>query len=496
MEKKSKTSIIYWSIVAVGLVVLLFVGGLLGYFVAYNQYRLTPYEQRVMEIFSYIKENWLYSAEYEDVDKVIADLMLSGLNDSDDDPFMGYALSEEEMGTETDYSNKLSLGLSLSATANGLLVSKVEFGPSYGKININDYIVSFSNTGYKNGQEIKVEECADGLTFMQELQACLATPNISTTFTFGLKDKEPVQVTLGGYTTNPFYIMKDVVDGENHDVVVKVSTFLVDPTSYVKDYLNKTISENGNIDTLVIDLTHNGGGVINYARNLMELFADQGSFLYNMIDTNNTTTYYQERNPDFGRNKIADIKILMDGSTASASELFACALAGNNRAELYGTTSYGKGIGQSVISFKDGATFKFTTLYTTSPKTENGVVNQDFTYNGVGLNPTDFGGEELTGIYTQYSGITNTPSSLDTNTLYQQKFIMYYPQITGDSTQYSDYQEYLYHYCEIKGIDTNIDSSKPWKGITTSQKMCDSINTDLINLYLQYQNANYDYLIK
>ena len=67
--------------------------------------------------------------------------------------------------------------------------------------------------------------------------------------------------------------------------------------------------------------------------------------------------------------------VLINGNTASASEIFTGALKDYDKAEIIGTTSYGKGIVQSIIPFSDGSALKVTSskYYTPSGICIHGV---------------------------------------------------------------------------------------------------------------------------
>ena len=71
--------------------------------------------------------------------------------------------------------------------------------------------------------------------------------------------------------------------------------------------------------------------------------------------------------------------VLVNGSTASAGELFCCSLKDYGKAVLVGTQTYGKGSMQSVIRLSNGGGFSFTTNRYDPPYSEN--------YDGVGVTP-------------------------------------------------------------------------------------------------------------
>ena len=110
--------------------------------------------------------------------------------------------------------------------------------------------------------------------------------------------------------------------------------------------------------SLIIDLRDNGGGVVDEAIDILEMICDKGSTL--LIETNKKgeeTVTKSEENP------IIDIPItvLVNGNTASASEILAGALKDNNKATIIGTTTYGKGVIQTLMRLSDGSGLKVTT---------------------------------------------------------------------------------------------------------------------------------------
>jgi carboxyl-terminal processing protease len=73
------------------------------------------------------------------------------------------------------------------------------------------------------------------------------------------------------------------------------------------------------------------------------------------------------------------IVLLINGNSASASEILAGALKDHNRAILVGETTFGKGLVQSVIPFQDGSGIKITTSHYYTPN--------DVCIQGIGIDP-------------------------------------------------------------------------------------------------------------
>jgi C-terminal peptidase prc len=126
-----------------------------------------------------------------------------------------------------------------------------------------------------------------------------------------------------------------------------------DEVEMMLDSLRRTIE----LDSLIIDLRNNGGGLISEAQHIAELFLAQDVFFAKEVSRVfpeqdwevkfDTNTYYMENSGDDGEG--LSLLILINEGTASSSEILGAALRDQVAScELVGTTSYGKGIGQGV----------------------------------------------------------------------------------------------------------------------------------------------------
>lgn len=119
----------------------------------------------------------------------------------------------------------------------------------------------------------------------------------------------------------------------------------------------KKLSAQG-MDSLIIDLRSNRGGLVDAAVKIAEMFLPQGSAILSekgrYPDDN---LFYKSQNPD---PISVPIVLLVNGETASAAEILAGALQDNDRALVIGETTYGKGLVQEVIGFEDGSGMALT----------------------------------------------------------------------------------------------------------------------------------------
>ena len=109
---------------------------------------------------------------------------------------------------------------------------------------------------------------------------------------------------------------------------------------------------------LVLDLRDNPGGVLNQAIDISDLFIDEGTIMSSKGRLKRHTKIYPatKSNPP----RTYPMAVLINGGSASASEIVAGALQDHKRAILVGTTSFGKGSVQSIESLSDGYALKLT----------------------------------------------------------------------------------------------------------------------------------------
>ncbi|MFC5467663.1 S41 family peptidase [Cohnella suwonensis] len=132
-----------------------------------------------------------------------------------------------------------------------------------------------------------------------------------------------------------------------------LSGFTSDSGSEVKRQLEQL--ETQGLTSLVLDLRNNGGGYVDAAQAIASLFIDKG-VLAHMMDRDGTDRPIEL----LGTKKPYTVVVLVNGNSASASELLSGALQDYGVAKLVGTKTYGKGVVQSLIPVKSGGVLKVT----------------------------------------------------------------------------------------------------------------------------------------
>ncbi|MBK5926658.1 S41 family peptidase, partial [Rhodobaculum claviforme] len=149
---------------------------------------------------------------------------------------------------------------------------------------------------------------------------------------------------------------------ENDAVVARVTTFNDQTWPNLRDGLAEAIEEAGGLDAVsgvVLDLRNNPGGLLTQAIRVSDAFLDQGE----IVST-------RGRNPEDGERFNATagdliegrpMVVLINGGSASASEIVAGALQDHRRAVVVGTRSFGKGSVQTVIPLRGEGAMRLTT---------------------------------------------------------------------------------------------------------------------------------------
>ncbi len=139
---------------------------------------------------------------------------------------------------------------------------------------------------------------------------------------------------------------------------IRLSQFSSTTTHELEEALHKIESGGVPVKGLILDLRNNGGGLLNAAIKVSDLFLEKGKILSIKGRGQKNTKEYMATADSANRNY--PMIVLINGGTASASEIVAGALQDQNRALILGTTSFGKGSVQTVETLRDGSGLKLT----------------------------------------------------------------------------------------------------------------------------------------
>ena len=182
-------------------------------------------------------------------------------------------------------------------------------------------------------------------------------PGTAVSVEFGRPGVErPIQVKLLRAVIRipsvPFALML-----ENKVGYIPLQQFSEQSTSEVQQAIRRLSAEG--MQSLILDFRGNGGGYTDQAMAIANLFLTRGMEIYSVRSRDGSTERFVA-----GRNPMVPalpLIVLTDGYSASATEIVAGALQDHDRALVLGTTSFGKGLVQTVFPLEDGYVMKMTT---------------------------------------------------------------------------------------------------------------------------------------
>ena len=139
---------------------------------------------------------------------------------------------------------------------------------------------------------------------------------------------------------------------------VRISNFTGTTTQEFEKALEKLEASEKPMKGLVLDLRNNGGGLLNQAISISDEFLDKGAIV-SMKGREKKNTKVFNATPSSVQ-RTYPIVVLINGGTASASEIVAGALQDHKRGLILGTTSFGKGSVQTIENLRDGSGLKLT----------------------------------------------------------------------------------------------------------------------------------------
>ncbi len=142
---------------------------------------------------------------------------------------------------------------------------------------------------------------------------------------------------------------------------IRISSFQARTAQQLKKALKKLVKENHNkaLKGLVLDLRNNPGGVLNGSVDVADVFLDEGLIVYTQGRIKDSELRFSAIHGD--ALKGAPMVVLVNGGSASASEIVAGALQDHHRAIIMGATTFGKGSVQTIKPLSRKTAIKLTT---------------------------------------------------------------------------------------------------------------------------------------
>lgn len=204
--------------------------------------------------------------------------------------------------------------------------------------------------------------------FEQVVDRIRGEPGSRVTLTLRRPGKDRFDVPLVRAEVKIQAVQHRMIDAKSGLGLVRISEF----TEMMPDF-DRAISDlqSNGLQALVLDLRFNGGGLLSSAVELCDRFLPSGRVVVAAEGKRpGDRREYPTRSNDDDLPSKRPVVILVNGSTASASEIVAGALRDHGRAVLVGSRTYGKGTVQTPFDLSDGSHLKLTTARWVTP---NGI---------------------------------------------------------------------------------------------------------------------------
>ena len=285
----------------------------------------------------FVNDNYQYPINYDDIVKGLYDGFFKVL----DEYSVYYTPDEYNSFTEDSAGEFFGIGVEIIDKDNQVVVvtplqnsPAIELGVKAGDI-----------IKYVNGKDVTGLSVADVSKLIKGPEGTKVTVGI-------LRGTENITFDIIRRRIIISHVEGKILDGDIG--YIKVSQFSDNSTELVKNELIKF--DEKNIKNIVLDMRNNGGGLLNAAVDMLNLFVTEGPVVY--VDYANGE---QEVFKSSLKEKKYNIAVLVNNGSASATEIFAGAVKYKNQGIIVGTKTFGKGIVQSLYALTDRSGVKFTT---------------------------------------------------------------------------------------------------------------------------------------
>jgi len=295
------------------------------------------------DVFSKVKEDYVEPVEDDKLIEAAVNGMLTSL-----DPHSGYMNAKSFRDMQIQTRGEFG-GLGIEVTMeNGLVkvVSPIDDTPAAkAGIKPGDLIVQLDN------------EPVQGMTLEEAVEKMRGPVNSSIKLTIRRGKEQPFEVSLKRATIKIQSVRSEIFDNIGY---IRISSFSEQTDDGVKAAMAKFKDKLGkNLQGIVLDLRNNPGGLLDQAVAVSDDFLDRGE----IVSTRGRRAEDVQRFNSHGHDLVAGVPmvVLINGGSASASEIVAGALQDHHRGVLLGTRSFGKGSVQTIVPLGSHGAMRLTT---------------------------------------------------------------------------------------------------------------------------------------
>lgn len=363
LEGDSKFSI--FEVIIVTFISIIF-GIIVGYILTYTStpikaIKSDPNLEEIISAYNTLKNNY-----YDDVDEVsLADNAIKGMVGSLNDTYSSFMDNKTaESFNESVDGFFVGIGVTIMYSDGYNQIIKVDdSGPGdKAGLKVNDIILSVDGNSVKGVYGEELTSLIKGKSG-SKVKIMIKRGNVTKTVTVKRGIIEIENVTS--------HLLE-----ENGKKIGYINVAVFASNTFKQFRKNLSRMEKKNAEALIIDLRDNPGGHLSQTRDILSMFFNKKTVLYELQNKNKVYKIYSSSNDT----RNYPIVILVNGNSASASEVMASCFNDNYKnATIVGTKTYGKGTVQQTVKLSSGTSFKYTT--------EKWLTSKGKTVDGVGINP-------------------------------------------------------------------------------------------------------------
>lgn len=318
---------------------------------------------KVVDTYYAIVDNY-----YGDLDKnKLVDAAVEGMILSVGDVFTSYTNADDtESFDETISGSYEGIGCTVATYTDGsiVIIDVFEDSPADSAgLKIGDVIVKVDNESY------------EGKT-SNDMSSYIKNSGKDKVVLTVIRDNNEIDITINlSRVEIPYVTGKIIEKGDKKIGYVNISLFANNSYKQFKNKLEEL--EDEGMDSLVIDVRDNNGGYLSSVTDICNLFLEKGKIIYQLEDSNGIN----KKKDTTKEKKSYDVAVIINGNSASASEILASVIKESYGGFVVGTNSFGKGTVQQTKRLLDGSMIKYTTQKWLTPNGNS--------INGVGVEPTN-----------------------------------------------------------------------------------------------------------
>ena len=295
------------------------------------------------QIFDRVRSQYVDNVTDEELIEKAIDGMLTGL-----DPHSGYMDEEVWEEMQMDTQGKFGgLGIEITMEEGFVkVISPIEDTPAYkAGVLAGDFIIQIDDAP------------VFGLTLSEAVELMRGEKGDPITITISREGVEPFEVNIIRDIIKIQSVKYEIFDNVGY---LRITSFTEQTESGLIKYIKKIKEELDNKQIgFVLDLRSNPGGLLKQSIKVSDIFLEQGEIVSTRGRNKEDILRYRAKKGDHINGQ--PLIVLINGGSASASEIVAGALQDHKRAIIVGTKSFGKGSVQTIIPFKKSGNNKSTT---------------------------------------------------------------------------------------------------------------------------------------